>query len=433
MYKEDNQFIVRTDAQELERVGLHDALLLGPGISRVVTQPERFEAEMARARPLAPTHHAYREAESDQEFLITDRVYLRFKMPLGDAELAGFLGQYGLILSERYSDTEIVAQLTDATGMNPNKLVVELTEKRVDLIDIAENDLVYRVSLTALALPRDGSYPNQWHLHGRSASTDVDPRSSSRCEAAWLLLDSMGSADVIVAVTDDGCRLDHQDFNGPSKFAGWAYSVYSAPTPPQNPRYRLTRHTDPGADPARMYEPGRNHGTCCAGVIAAEADGLATVGAAPGCRLFPIKWISSLDGGLLFDDSHFREVLDYLADRVDIISNSWGNSPTMSFGTQVLSRIRELARTGGRRGKGILFVFAAGNENCPLQHSGTVNVPYTSGWDPQGRWVGVETSRVFNHPLTAIPGVFHVAALASNARRSHYSCYGTGVDLCAPT
>ena len=182
-----------------------------------------------------------------------------------------------------------------------------------------------------------------------------------------------------------------------------------------------------------MYQPGANHGTACAGVIAAEVDAVLTVGAAPGCRLLPIKWESS-GPSLLISDSKFRAALDFMADKVDVVSNSWGNSPDMNFSTSVLNRMRQLSETGGRRGRGIVFLFAAGNENCPIQHTGTLDIPFTDGWNPTLTvWIGVETSRVFEHNLTTIPGVMHVAALASHAQRSHYSNYGTGIGICAPS
>jgi subtilisin-like proprotein convertase family protein len=40
---------------------------------------------------------------------------------------------------------------------------------------------------------------------------------------------------------------------------------------------------------------------------------------------------------------------------------------------------------------------------------------------------------VFSNDLVGIEGVMHVAALASTAQRSHYSNYGTGIQLCAPS
>jgi subtilisin-like proprotein convertase family protein len=104
---------------------------------------------------------------------------------------------------------------------------------------------------------------------------------------------------------------------------------------------------------------------------------------------------------------------------------------------QVTQRIAALAHTGGRRGRGIVFLWAAGNENCPIAHTANVDVPYTNGWGfkPDGSpiWVGVKTARQFRNNLVGIPGLMHVAALASTAKRSHYSNYGTGIMICAPT
>lgn len=43
----------------------------------------------------------------------------------------------------------------------------------------------------------------------------------------------------------------------------------------------------------------------------------------------------------------------------------------------VIKRITELALSGGRRQKGIVFLWAAGNENSPISHSSSVEIPYT--------------------------------------------------------
>jgi subtilisin family serine protease len=184
-----------------------------------------------------------------------------------------------------------------------------------------------------------------------------------------------------------------------------------------------------------MYETGSDHGTACAGVIAAEIDAALTVGAAPGCRLLPIKWES--DGGALFiSDSKLLTALNYLADKVDVMSNSWGRTPVSTWSTMVTRRVTELARNGGRRGKGIVFLWAAGNENCPVDHVAAEEVPYTPGWDFRSNgsqvWVGVRTTRFFRNNLVDIPGVIHIAAITSLAQRSHYSNYGKGISLCAP-
>ncbi|PJN59841.1 hypothetical protein PAEAM_28760 [Paenibacillus sp. GM1FR] len=292
----------------------------------------------------------------------------------------------------------------------------------------AEHDLNYRFKKYELTPPTDPSYIRQWHLHNRHQNADYDPRSSVRCEEAWELLGNFGSVDVVVGVADDGCKMDHVDFNSSNKFAGWGYFVRED--------INLISDVDIGSDISGMYEPMANHGTSCAGVIAADVNAKLTVGAAPGCRLLPIKWES--EGSSLFiGDSRMLNMLNYIADKVDILSNSWGSSPMTLWHPIVIKRISELAVTGGRRGSGIVFLWAAGNENCPIQLTTSFDVPYTSGFDflrdGSPVWTGVKTSNKFQNDLVDIPGVMHIAAISSNAQRSHYSNYGTGITLCAPS
>jgi subtilisin-like proprotein convertase family protein len=422
LVKRPDQFVVRAAPEAAAYEGWEAVERVSPHSTRVTTSPARLDEDMARARAIAPTHHAYDIAATGEEFLITDRVFVTFKEAPSETDLGDFMARYGLVLLQTYSPREYLFQVTDHTAMNPVKLVVRLSEQE-PMVERADHDLNQRVSKQQLTLPTDPAYAREWHLHPRFLDPAVDPRSSSRCEGAWQILNHFGGADVVAGVTDDGCRLDHGDFNSPGKFAAWGYFEGNT----------LVTDGSPGADPAKMYQPGANHGTACAGVIAGEADAALTVGAAPGCRLLPIKWESS-GSSLSISDSKFRTALDFMADKVDVISNSWGNSPTMSFSAVVLNRVRQLSESGGRRGRGIVFLFAAGNENCPIQHSGTADIPFTNGWnDTLTTWIGVDTSRVFDHNLTTIPGVMHVAALASHARRSHYSNYGTGIGVCAPS
>jgi subtilisin-like proprotein convertase family protein len=419
--KRADQFVVRELPENLDALGFASAERVSSASSRVDVAPQALDQEMERARRTAPTHHAYEREDSNREFLITDRVLVTFRSAPSQKELADFMARYALVKVADYSEREFLFRLTDQTGMNPVKLVVQLTENE-PAVELADHDLNQRMSKYQFSVPSDPSYPNQWHLHRRSTSSEFDARSSSRCEDAWRLLDGFGSPDVVVGVTDDGCRLDHQDFDS-NKFAGWGYFAGT----------RLVRSTDIDADPNRMYEAGANHGTSCAGVIAGEADAVLTVGAAPACRLLPIKW-ESQGPFLLISDSKLRTALDHVADKVDVLSNSWGSSPDGSWSAVVVNRVRDLAASGGRRGRGIVFLWAAGNENCPIEHSSNVDIPYTDGWNDTGTaWIGVQTSRAFSHNLVGIPGVMHIAALASTAQRSHYSNYGTGIAVCAPS
>lgn len=426
--KQPDQFVVQALPDELEeKIGISDAKQVSSAASRVTVSTNDLEPLMSKSRTIAPTHHAYYIGNTESEFLITDRVFVTFNKPLSSQEVAAVAGKYGLFILKVYSDLDYLLQLTDQTGMNPVKLIVKLTEDEPQ-VKIADHVLTHRMNKYQIDLPTDESYANQWHLHTRLQDSEFDPRSSTRCEEAWELLGNYGSPDVVVGLTDDGCKMNHLDFNSEEKFAGWGYFENS----------RLVTHLDIDADPEKMYEPYNNHGTSCAGVIAAEVDSELTVGSAPECRLLPIKWES--DGPYLFiEDDTLSDVLTYIADKVDVLSNSWGLSPVKMWPFRITQQIAELARSGGRRGLGIVFLWAAGNENCPIQHTATVNVPYTNGWRQGFRpndppvWQGVRTSLEFQHNLIEVEGVLHVAALASTAQRSHYSNYGTGISICAPS
>lgn len=421
--KATDELVVRSSPEELrskgisnnmERVSLHS--------TRVSVSEDELDPLMDELRKEEVTHHAYTEEESDQEFLITDRIMVTFKSPLNPDVLNEFIARYALIILTSYSETEFLFQLTDQTNMNPVKLVVLINEAEGAIIESCDHDLNMRMKRSNVNVPTDAKYTQQWHLHKRLNNSAVDFRASANCEEAWNLLNHFGSPDVVVAVTDDGCKVDHVDFDSANKFAQWGYMQNNT----------LVTRGSAGANPQLMYQAGADHGTNCCGVVAAEVDGVLTVGAAPGVRLLPIKWASD-DYGLYITDSRMMTVLNFIADKADVMSNSWGNSPTSNFNSNVVNKITQLAQNGGRRSKGIVFMFAAGNENCPIKHSGTQNIPYDRGRDSNNNWIGVETSRVFEHNLVDIPGVMYIAALASNAQRSHYSNYGQGIALCAPT
>lgn len=423
--KSADEFVVRTAPENLRGCRYTQAEQVSPASYKLTTQAAELDSAMSQARETAVTHHAYYADATGEEFLITDRVFVTFKAALTPEQIDLFAGRYGLIQKETYSERDYLFQLTEHTGMNPVKLVVQLMENE-PLVESAENDLNHRLKTYQFQVPADPGYVRQWHLHDRFSNPAFDSRASARCEEAWRILNHFGSFDVVVGVTDDGCKINHPDFDSPGKFAGWGYFRGS----------RLVVRDDIDADAAQMYRTGANHGTSCAGVIAGEADAVLTVGAAPGCRLLPIQWESN-GPYLQITDSKLLTALNYLADNVDVVSNSWGGVPTSLWPAAVINRIRQLAVNGGRRKKGIVFLWAAGNENCPIQHTANMEVPYDDGWrqnnDGSWSWVGVSTARQFRNNLVNVPGVMHVAALASNAQRSHYSNYGTGIGLCAPT
>ena len=422
--KSPDQMVVRALPENLDDADIITSEQVSSASTKIKTTEAELESLMSRSRDMAPTHHAYHETETGTEFLITDRIFVTFKETPSDEKLDEFAGRYGLLKKAVYSDRDFLFQLTNHTGMNPVKLVVKLMEEE-SLVDVAEHDLNQRLNTYQFSVPVDPEYSKQWHLHTGFNDPDYDTRSCSLCEDSWNLLDDFGSEEVVIAVSDDGCKLDHHDFNSAEKFAGWGYFRGE----------RLITAVDIDAEPNAMYIPGSNHGTSCCGVIGGEIDAVLTVGAAAGSQLLPIQWESS-GPSLFISDSKLLTALNYISDKADVMSNSWGGVPTSLWALPVINRIKALALTGGRRGKGIVFLWAAGNENCLINHTADQEVPYDHGVENQGGslvWVGVNTTRIFRNNLVGIPGVMHIAALASTAKRSHYSNYGPGMSLCAPT
>jgi len=422
--KSPDQMVVRALPEDLDDDRIIKSEQVSSASTRLTISSDQLESAMVRSRERAPTHHAYYEVESGNELLTSDRVIVTFYDELSDQQIDEFAARYALVIKEKYSSRDYLFQLTNHTGTNPVKLVVRLTEDDA-LVEYAELDLNQRMHVYNVATPIDPEYIQQWHLHTNFNDSDYDPRSSSLCEDAWNLLGHYGNEEVVVAVTDDGCKLDHVDFDSDTKFSDWGYLRGS----------RLIKSSDIDADADEMYLPGANHGTSCCGVIGGEVDARLTVGAAPGCQLLPIQWQSS-GPSLFISDSKLLTVLNFIADKADVMSNSWGGVPTSLWSLQVINRIKDLAENGGRRGKGIVFLWAAGNENCLINHTADQDVPYDHGVEEQGGsliWVGVNTARRFRNNLVGIPGLMHIAALASTAKRSHYSNYGPGISLCAPT
>lgn len=424
--KEVDAYVARALPHQLMKFGKSEDLeQVSSASTKIRIHADILENQMNEVRNSVTAHHAY-NLEDGSDFLITDRIIVTFRRSTSNEELSQFIAKYALILKRKYSDHEFLFQLTDNTGMNPVKLVVLITENEKDTVELCEHDLNHIIKSRNVNVPTDPKYFQQWHLHERLTDNEFDVRSSARCEDAWNILNHFGSEDVVIGVTDDGCKLDHPDFNSQGKFTTWGYMS----------GLNLIHRDSIASNPNNMYQDGADHGTNCCGVVAAEVDAQLTVGAAPGCRLLPIKWESS-GPSLFISDGKIFTVLEFLQNKVDVISNSWGSSPHGNYASFVVNKIRALAQSGGRRGKGIVFLWAAGNENCPINFSGNLDIPYDHGWkqrmDGSWFWDGVRTSRTFSHNLAGIPGVMFIAALASSAQRSHYSNYGTDISLTAPS
>src|SRR5215470_17236250 len=111
--KDPAQFVVRALPDRLTSVGIAAAERVSSASSRVRTDAASLERLMSESRRVATTHHAYYEADTGQEFLITDRIIVTFRDGVSLAQVDAFAGRYGLIKQAELAPRTYLFQLTD--------------------------------------------------------------------------------------------------------------------------------------------------------------------------------------------------------------------------------------------------------------------------------------------------------------------------------
>ena len=236
------------------------------------------------------------------------------------------------------------------------------------------------VTVRTGVFPNDEYFPMQWHLHntGQSGGT---PGADIRAPEAWQI--TTGDPNIVIAVIDTGVDSNHPDLVD-NLVAGYDF-------------YEDDDHADPSL---KAWLDA--HGTCCAGLVAAEGNNsIGVTGVAYDSKIMPIR-----DGkGNSFitiaeEATAFRWAAAHGADVI-----SW--SAIMSNIPVLHSAVQDVTRLGGigREGKGCTVVFAAGNWKRPIR--------------------SVETA--------AYPEVIAVGATDHNDQCCWYSDYGPELDIAAPS
>jgi len=191
----------------------------------------------------------------------------------------------------------------------------------------------------------DPLFKYQWHLKNTGqysgAKTPATYGEDINVTSVWNKYQGRG---IRVAIVDTGIEKEHYDLQNNIDL--------------QN----SYRYIDGSNDPSPIEEQKENiifgaHGTACAGVIGAVADnGIGVRGVAGEVSLVGLN-VFSTNSSEDFADALYNE------DRkIDISSNSWNDSiGNLDDESLEILAIKEGAQKG-RNGRGIVYIFAAGNE-----------------------------------------------------------------------
>lgn len=178
---------------------------------------------------------------------------------------------------------------------------------------------------------------------------------------------------VKIAVIDDGLDITHPELNG---------SIVAT--------YEITTHTTNVAHSSLFG----HHGTAVTGIIGANDNGIGIKGIASESQIIFLKHREGMS------DSETIELFNKANEfGAEIINCSWG---TYDVSEAVKEVIQNLTVTG-RNGKGIIIVFATGND-----------------------------AQEMGNDESAIPEVIAVSATDKDNLRAWYSNYGENLDVLAP-
>lgn len=195
-----------------------------------------------------------------------------------------------------------------------------------------------------LARSNDELYGEQWGLNKNNENniSVLTAEVDINIEEAWNVTEGEG---VVVAVFDSGVSTTHPDLND-NIYTEYSYDAITGGEPAV-----IVRNND------GTYN---NHGTACAGIIAAERNNeIGICGVAPKAKIMSI----SIDLGSPTEQQIAYGIINACDNGADIINCSWGGIPS-PFG--YIDDAIWYAMRYGRKGKGTLLVFASGNDGGGL-------------------------------------------------------------------
>ncbi|HIA51846.1 MAG TPA: peptidase S8 [Candidatus Melainabacteria bacterium] len=286
------------------------------------------------------------DPQSKRPVIYTENLFVKFHDKESVASCKKLLDQMKLTIKRplKYAKNSFFVAAADGTGQAIFEIADELLDK--NLVEYCHPELIREKGKKAI-------YSKQWHLKRTTINQTVIDQHAN-VEKAWKFTEGDG---IIIAIIDDGVDIYHEEFATQGKII----APYDATSGDKDPR-------PVGVD--------SNHGTAVAGVACANGKFKAS-GTAPKSKLMPIRLASDL--GSQDEADAFMWAADHGA---DVISCSWGpmdgeywnpNDPAHTQFVPLPDSTKlaiDYALLNGRKKKGCVVLFAAGNGNESVEYDG---------------------------------------------------------------
>lgn len=288
----------------------------------------------AGAGRICPVFYTAREKQTGSRIIPTGEILVQYPVSDSESKIEAVEAEYGLERVKVFDFSPNTFLYDAGDALEAISRANELYESG-EVVFAYPNWLRSRVQRSTRATPNDQLYPNQWHLNntgqgGGVAGADVNITS------VWDTY--RGTTDEVIAITDDGLELAHEDI-APNVLAGYSWDW-----------------VDGDGDPT-----GGEHGHACAGVAAGRGFNIIGVsGAAPEAALVGHRLLGAET------DANEADALTRNNDVIDINSNSWGpadDGQRLEGPGPLTEAAIESAITNGRGGLGTIFTWAGGNGN----------------------------------------------------------------------
>jgi len=373
---------------------------------------ERIRKEMPHALP----YYTYNAQGNDLGvYYVTDRIIVTLNSAISRTKIELLAKKYQLKTTRKFDpkDDIVVFEMLPGNSANVIEIANRIEDEEKD-VEIAEPSMVNMFTKTIpppgeetvrLPRPTDGLFESQWNLNS-VAGDGILGDAGVNASDAWNALGNGGDPAMVIAVIDFGFDINHPDLvNKRSNVNLTEFDFVTPEFPFPTPNINFF-----------------DHGTQCAGIAIAERNGTGVVGVAYGCSFVPVRIPPSPTDDQLLDS--FKAIRH----EADVVSCSFAPGIDNHHLNRSLSRLlTKIAKDEGRRGKGCVICFSAGNNNLPLNLQ-VVNFQYSLRGVPQDLYTGLIKNRFASHPA-----VIAVAASTSGNNKAKYSDWGKEVCVCAPS